>query len=117
MPLDNFFRINLPYGLQKDNEDRWTVFNREYLPLSNIDVHTEFVEDETEKYVFTKYSGMTENFLLKIAARLNRDSSGNLDKIWLYSDADDPLQHNTKENWNKYFEKLKAISVLKIKRK
>lgn len=31
--LDNFFRINLPHGLKRQDRNKWIVFNREYAPL------------------------------------------------------------------------------------
>jgi hypothetical protein len=33
MPLTDFFRINLPYGLKRNDNDEWFCFNREYVPL------------------------------------------------------------------------------------
>ncbi len=50
MPLNNFFRINLPYGLLKDNQDNWSCFNRKSQPLSCNSVPSEFSTDEAEKY-------------------------------------------------------------------
>jgi hypothetical protein len=31
--LTDFFRINLPYGMQKNEKGEWMFFNREYVPL------------------------------------------------------------------------------------
>jgi hypothetical protein len=33
MALTDFFRINLPYGIQKNDVGEWSAFNREYKPL------------------------------------------------------------------------------------
>lgn len=116
MSLNNFFRINLPYGIFKDTQDNWTCFNRSSQPLSSNTDSFEFRVDESEKYTFTKYSGITEKLLIELAEdNFKRDASGKINKIWLYSDTNDPLQHNTKQNWDKYFEKLKKLSSLKTK--
>lgn len=29
--LNNFFRINLPYGIAKNDNDEWMTFNCEYM--------------------------------------------------------------------------------------
>ncbi len=31
--LSDFFRINLPYGISRTDDNEWFAFNREYLPL------------------------------------------------------------------------------------
>ena len=33
MALSNFFKINLPYGIKRNENGQWTAFNREYKPL------------------------------------------------------------------------------------
>ena len=30
MALTDFFRINLPYGIRKNDKGEWVAFNREY---------------------------------------------------------------------------------------
>jgi hypothetical protein len=38
--LNNFFRINLPYGIKRGPHNSWAAFNREYMPLGwNDTVH------------------------------------------------------------------------------
>lgn len=36
MALDDFFRINMPYGMQRNGDGEWFVFNREYKPFANV---------------------------------------------------------------------------------
>ncbi len=36
MALSDFFRINLPYGMMRNESGEWFVFNREYAPLGFI---------------------------------------------------------------------------------
>lgn len=31
--LNDFFRINLPYGIAQNNKGEWMAFNREYRPI------------------------------------------------------------------------------------
>jgi len=33
MALGDFFRINMPYGMRRNDKGEWFVFNREYKPL------------------------------------------------------------------------------------
>lgn len=33
MPLSDFFRINLPYGIKRNSKNEWFAFNREYVPI------------------------------------------------------------------------------------
>lgn len=34
--LENFFRINLPYGMIRNDKNEWMCFNREYMPLGYV---------------------------------------------------------------------------------
>lgn len=64
--INDFFRINLPYGIKKNENNEWTAFNREYLPLGFNDIHYKQKLD-FEVPIYTKYYGLTERFLLEIA--------------------------------------------------
>lgn len=115
MALLDFFRINLPYGIAKNTKDEWVAFNREYLPLgwNNRESDDNLFEDG--KYsnlpIHTKYNGITEKSLQKIAGNedfIHRDENGKIIKVFLYNDDTNP-QSNPKY-WDEYFQKLKLLS-------
>lgn len=112
MALTDFFRINMPYGIQKNDNDEWFVFNREYKPLGwNTNRHVDYKEYP----VFTKYKGLTETKLLKLACPgedyIRRNEKGEIYMIWLYSDVTNPKDNP--KYWADYFEKIKVLSKLK----
>lgn len=122
MALTNFFRINLPYGIARNENGAWMAFNREYMPLgcnqnSNWQSeHTDFVDHP----LHTKYDKLSEKLLLELAdseTEVVRNEEGEIVKIWFYSDATNPtsIGQDTERNWNRYFEKLKKVSKLKVR--
>lgn len=122
--LTNFFRINLPYGIAKNENDEWMVFNREYMPLgfNNLDFKEHVGSSYSDKPIYTKFNGLTEKFLIEIAFHpvkgVIRDENGKIRTIFLYNDVSNPTnQSNGQEEltWNLYFEKLRKLSKLKRK--
>jgi len=120
--LSDFFRINLPYGIQRNADGGWCAFNREYMPLGfNIDHHSTATSvNHTEAPIYTEYLRITESLLLSLADSPNsidRDQNGNITRIWLYNDKTNPMNQriDSKELWNSYFEKLKKLSKLQRK--
>jgi len=96
MPLNNFFSINMPYGMVKNEEGEWAVFNREYKPLGirdkNADVDI-FSRKNIDDYpVFTKYKRLGEKTLLKLTEGLSvkRDDNGEIHQIYFYNDVTNP---------------------------
>lgn len=115
MALTDFFRINLPYGIKKNSNDEWFIFNREYVPLgwNSTRGDKSIFDDVTfSKYpVYTKYKGLTENAILKIIKNpdaIQRDEAGNISKVFFYNDRTNP-QSNPKY-WDEYFEIIKSFS-------
>lgn len=120
MALTDFFRINFPYGIKRNQNGEWFAFNREYMPLgwnstgkkiSAFDdkVHSEFP-------IHTKYKGVTELKLKKLAHAENAitlDGKGKINQVYLYDDRTNPKSNP--EHWNKYFEKIKILSSFDIK--
>jgi len=119
MALTDFFRINLPYGIAKNENGHWMAFNREYLPIGfthaggtgsfNINSVSEFS-------VHTCYKGMTDDFLLKLGwggeESITRKEGGEIITVFLYNDGTNPRNQSKDrpELWNSYFEKLKLLS-------
>lgn len=115
MALTDFFRINLPYGIKKNSNEEWFVFNREYVPLGWNSKHGDknIFDDMTfSKYpVYTKYKGLTENAILKIIKdpdRIQRNDEGEIVSVFFYYDKTNP--QSSPKYWNDYFEIIKAFS-------
>jgi hypothetical protein len=110
MALKDFFRINLPYGLKRNDKDEWFAFNREYKPLGwNT---TDFI-NEFEYPVYTLYKGLTDKLIIKMFpdSHYHRNDNGIIDRIFFYDDSTNP-QSNPKY-WKDYFEIIKELSKLK----
>lgn len=124
--LTNFFRINLPYGIAKNENDEWMAFNREYMPLgfNDISLKEHVGESYDDKPIYTKYIELTEKLLLELSFNgevgVRRDSNGKIEKVFLYNDGTNPSSGHDSKNeeekmWNEYFQKLKKVSKLKRK--
>lgn len=103
--LNNFFRINLPYGIAKNENNEWMAFNREYMPLGFNDLN--FKEHPVYSYkdnpIYTRYKRLTEAFLIDLAGGekwLSRNDSG--EKV---SNSKDQL-------WDNYFKKIQKLSKI-----
>ena len=58
MALTDFFRINMPYGMEK-TDNGWFVFNREYLQLGSVSI-------KQASKTTVKYKNLTDNKLNKL---------------------------------------------------
>src|SRR5688572_14245072 len=113
--LSDFFRINMPYGMEKNGNGEWMFFNREYMPLG---WNTKRPDTELPKYPFselpihTKYLRLGDKTLLTLAHHpengISRNDEGDIVKVWFYNDVTNPL--NSLEYWPLYFEKIKLLS-------
>lgn len=117
--LNNFFTINLPYGLFKSENDTWVPFNREYMPLgyNNTGGSNIFSDYYIDIPYNTKYLGLTEEILMNLADHFERDENNQINKIYLYVDISNPTSQNYDSDavWNKYFNKIRTLSKLKVK--
>lgn len=117
MSLNSFFAINLPYGLLRDENDEWEIFNREYIPLGFTDTETK-ISDQSKIPIRTKYNGLTEKLLIEIAAKdgksIERDSAGKIRRVWLYNDNTNPMNQPDQDNpyWAEYWSRLEKLSRL-----
>ena len=115
--LSDFFRINLPYGLIKNENGEWMAFNREYKPLgyNNTDSNV------PDLPVYTCYKGLTDKLIMDIVGHdksaVNLDENGNIKRFWLYNDSTNPMNQGNKNNkyWDIYWKKLKRLATLDIK--
>ena len=119
--LGDFFRINLPYGIKRNDKGEWMAFNREYMPLGYSDESHKTTWHNDNLPIFTKYKGLTEALLIKVAARdgesIKRNENGEICEVWLYNDATNPMNQTSKNNsyWKLYWEKLEILSKRDIK--
>lgn len=116
MSLSNFFKINLPYGIQRNSNDEWMAFNREYVPLG-WNANLEYSSNNFADYpIYTKYKGLTDLKLSEIAGSLDmihKDSDGKIIKIYFYDDKTNPS--SSPKHWDLYLKKIKAISSFERK--
>lgn len=119
--LSDFFRINLPYGIARNENGEWMAFNREYMPLGYNDLKFKAVPGENYLGlpIYTKYKRITEKFLIELAPNdhaVERDENGQIIRIFLYNDGTNPINHSTDKPglWDAYFDKIKKLSRLKV---
>lgn len=112
MALDNFFKINFPYGIKSNEKGEWAAFNREYKPLGYADSLKQVSEKD---FQFCKYKNLTESVLKKLG-----DTDGAVEKennkivkVYLYNDGSNPSNFARKDLYKKYFDKLEILSKLK----
>jgi len=121
--LNNFFKINLPYGISKNDKDEWITFNREYQPLGVNEYDFNSLNGDLLNKIplHTKYKGLTEKKLISLAYSENgihRNEKGEIWRIYFYNDKLNPTAKNAQKLlWDNYFEKIKEISKLEVKSK
>lgn len=115
--LSDFFRINLPYGLMKNEQGEWMAFNREYQPLGfRTKDHT-----ATGLPVCAGYKGLTDRLIRDIIGNVkgsyNVDEQGQITRFWLYNDSTNPMNQGRKNNpyWDIYWKKLERLARLYVK--
>lgn len=111
--LSNFFRINLPYGISKNDDGAWMAFNREYMPLGfGIKNQEDQIDNDNMNYpVYTKYKNIREATLIKLAfgpEGTHKDKNGKIVRVFFYNDRTNPS--NDPSYWDKYMEKIKLVS-------
>ncbi len=121
MSLRNFFSINMPYGLFKNKKGEWMSFNREYLPLGYDDCSLkgdlDYVFDNLPIHI--KYKRITDDFLINYISfngekGVKKDDKGEIIKVYLYNQSSNPVTDPSNQNWEKYFNKLKRLSILEV---
>ncbi|MFW0716216.1 hypothetical protein [Pedobacter sp. N23S346] len=121
MALTDFFRINFPYGIAFIPKMGWYAFNREYMPLGwHKKDHTAFNSSTVEEIqkISSFYKGLSEKLLHELADEsdsIERDDSGEITRIWFYSDSNNP--NNDLKNWEPYIKKIKKLAKLKVENK
>lgn len=116
---NDFFRINLPYGMKRNSKNEWMAFNRVYSPIGwkRPEPVKTIYEDSvfSNVPVYHKYNGLNDESILKIIKDkdlIERDENGTIYFVYFYKDNTNP--NTSPEFWNDYFEKLKAFSKFDI---
>lgn len=119
--LSDFFRINMPYGIARNDNGEWLAFNREYLPIgfNSSNYKDNFHINDTSNFpIHTSYKGLTEKKLLSLAgddaSAIKRNDDNEIITVFFYSDGTNPVNQSSddRELWKQYFDKLKVLSVL-----
>lgn len=115
MSLDNFFKINLPYGIRRNSSNKWFAYNREYLPLGwNNKEHDKGILTDNvygDNPIYTEYKRLTSKKLLMIAGSeeyVRRDAQGEIEQIFLYDPRRNPT--SSEKNMQDYFRKIELLS-------
>lgn len=113
MALTDFFRINMPYGIVKNEKGQWAAYNREYLPLGMTDETRPRITDfSANQEHFSTYQGMTEEFLFSLLGKdcvLKRNEYMAINQLFFYKNGD-ILQTDELDS---YFKRLKELSKRK----
>ena len=119
--LTDFFRINLPYGIAKNETGAWFAFNREYLPIGFNDttMKPRFNINDTSSFpIHTKYKKLTEKAIMELADNehaLQKDSAGNVIAVFFYDDRSNPVNNKgDKKVWDAYFRKIEKLSAFQV---
>ena len=117
MATNNFFEINMPYGIEKNNKGEWFAFNRLYSPIgwnkSNNREHYLSDDSHIKIPIWTKYENATEIILKQLLDEISEeqyDSDGKIKKIYLYGYETNPTSNS--DCWDTYMNKLKILSKL-----
>ncbi|MGA7124400.1 MAG: hypothetical protein WBY94_30135 [Polyangiaceae bacterium] len=105
MPSHEFRAVHLPYCLQRLDDGRYVVLNRDYKPLGfRTREHITY-----ENYpIAVKLAGLTK----KLAAKLSCEGSDELAKIFLYNDSTVPTKDA--KSMTAYLGRLAVLAKLKI---
>jgi len=97
--------VHFPYCIQRQEDGRYAILNRDYKPLGfQTRKHLKY-----EDYpILTKFKRLTK----RTAARLSVKGSEDLEAIWLYDDANVPTK--SAKNMKAYLERLEILAKLTI---
>ena len=111
--MTDFFRINLPYGMMRNDKGEWCFFNREYTYLGC----KEKLSIKENSPFFCSYEGITEELLVDLAidsTSISRNEKNEIVRIWFYDDATNPSEFKLDAKlWEKYQSKLEKLCSLK----
>ena len=105
MPLGDVRAVHLPYCLERLEDGRYVILNREYKPIG---FKTSSWIDYEKYPIAVKFKRLTAKTAEKISAR----ASGNLKEIYLYNDGCVPTR--SAKNMEAYLKRLEILAKLKL---
>lgn len=111
--INDFFRRCLPYGMRRDDQGFWFVFNRDYAPLGWPAKDLDYDEFYSRLPVRIKFKRLTDANLEKIFQDgvVKYGDLGRIEAVYFYNDKTNPLNGG---DWNPYFKKLKSLGELRL---
>ena len=103
--MEEVRRLMFPYGMAKNPDGTWTMFNRQYKPVGVISDAWEEWDNPRHKM---KFKGLRKPTL----AKLDYEGQGTGDRIYFYNDGCIPT--DGAKNMNAYLAKLKVLMALQI---
>ena len=115
--MSDFFRRNLPYGMTRNNEGKWMIYNRNYKPLGYC-LGDHIKEDDLSPF-YCEYKNLNEKLIRSILDKelIQVNDSGEIIQIFFYNDGTVPVISNgvNDERWISYIDKLKKLCNLECR--
>lgn len=105
MAQRDFRAVFFPYCLEKQEDGRYVILNRQYKPIG---FYTKDHVQYEEHPVLVRLKGLTK----AKAAKLSDKGETSLDKIFLYNDKTNPVL--SKANMHLYLAKLEILANLTV---
>ena len=103
--MEEVRRLMFPYGMAKNPDGSWTLFNRLYKPVGVIS--EEWEEWDTPKHKM-KFKALRQPTL----AKLDHRGEGTGDRIYFYNDGCIPT--DSAKHMDAYLSKLRVLMALKV---
>lgn len=116
----DYFRQKMPYGIERTDSGQWIALNRNYKVLQ--DQTLSFVDSQgfpkLKYHLGAVFLDLEETDLLMMACRpeaINRDKGGEIHQVFFYHDGINPSNSKSKNDWDRYFSRLKILSKFSTK--
>lgn len=108
MYTKDFRFLFFPYCLQRKEDGRYAVLNRDYKPVGNVAQNFEKFPDPDDYPFLVNLKGLNK----AKAAKLSYEGNADTDCIYLYNDGCNPT--SSKDNMKSYLEKLEILAKLRV---
>ncbi len=103
--MDEVRRLMFPYGMAKNPDGTWTLFNRRYKPLGVI-------SQEWEEWDAPRHKMKLKGLRSPTLAKLDIRSDGTGDRIYFYNDGCVPT--DSSKHMDSYLAKLRILMGLQV---
>src|SRR5690606_1490301 len=100
MALNDFRAVFLPYCIKKQDDGKFLVVNREYVPLSFATFDQSYRTPSRDLPVYHEIDGLTPDFIKELQQNyygVSTQDNGNT--IFLYNDMMNPYHKENRENY------------------